>query len=76
MAYPFTNGPCYNGGKDCCDRYPGCSAKCQRYKDWKADLEAAKANRHREREFEISRAQNPYWKQMYYLHITNPSSNR
>lgn len=28
--------------QDCPDRYPGCSGHCDRYKAWKADVEARK----------------------------------
>ena len=31
--------------KDCKERYRACSDRCQKYKDWKAELERIKANR-------------------------------
>lgn len=33
------NAPC----KDCPDRYPACSGRCERYKEYRAELDAQKA---------------------------------
>ena len=35
--------PCYNGGKDCADRHPGCQGHCDRYAQMQARNAALKA---------------------------------
>lgn len=31
--------PCYNEGRGCKDRYPGCHDLCPRFKIWRAELD-------------------------------------
>lgn len=48
------NSPCKENGIDCPDRYVGCHSDCNKYKEWKADMDKANENRYAFKEKNVS----------------------